>query len=204
MTLPKCRLFLVAPASGNADLLADCFAAAVAAGDVASLLITDPGEPGLMQQTAKRLLPLAHAGDTAVLIENDHKLAKALGADGLEIDADIKALKDHRAAAGTDLAIGVNCGDDRHLAMEMAEAGADYIRISPFAPGPGDEPLITWWSQLFEIPSVTEEALTCEQITEAARLGADFVRPGDDMWTSAERATEIITKAMSAIEAARR
>ncbi|NNE22484.1 MAG: thiamine phosphate synthase, partial [Rhizobiales bacterium] len=102
--------------------MADCFAAAAAAGDVASLLITDPGEPGLMEATARRLLPLAQAGDTAVLIENDCKLALALGADGLEIDSDIKALKDHRATAGADLAIGVNCGADRHLAMEMAEA----------------------------------------------------------------------------------
>lgn len=202
MTLPKCRLFLVAPASGTADLLADCLAAAVAAGDVASLLITDQGEPGLMEQIARRLLPLAQAGDAAVLIENDYKLAQALGADGLEIDADVQVLKNHRAAAGADLAIGVNCGNDRHLAMEMAEAGADYVRISPFAAGPGDEPLIAWWSQLFEIPSVTDEALTSEQITEAVQLGADFVRPDDDMWTSASRATEIITQAMLAIEVA--
>ena len=125
MTLPNCRLFLVAPTSGSADLLADCLTAAIAAGDVASLLITDPGEPDLMAQTARRLLPLAQSGDTAVLIENDLKLAQALGADGLEIDPDIRSLKDYRASAGSDLAIGVNCGSDRHIAMEMAEAGAD-------------------------------------------------------------------------------
>ena len=203
MTLPNCRLFLVAPASENADLVADCFAAAVAAGDVASLLITDPGEPGQMEQTARRLLPLAHAGDTAVLIENDGKLALSLGADGLEIDADIKALKDLRSKLGTDLAIGVNCGAERHRAMEMAEAGADYVRISPFAPGPGDEPLIAWWSQLFEIPSVTEEALTADEITRAVQLGADFVRPDDAMWVSPQQATDIIAQAMLAIAAAR-
>ena len=195
MTLPNSRLFLVAPISGNIDLLADCIAAANAAGDIASLLITD-------SEVAGHLLPVAQSGDVAVLIENNSELALKLGADGIEVGADVRGYKDCRSLVGTGMAIGANCGADRHAAMEMAEAGADYVRISSFEPGPGDEQLIAWWSQLFEIPCVTAEALTSEQIADAARMGADFVRPADEMWSSPLQAKKIISQAMQAIEGA--
>lgn len=195
ITLPNSRLFLIAPGSGDPDLLADCFAAANAAGDVASLLISDPDIAG-------HLLPAAQSGDVAVLIQDNSELATRLGADGIEVNADVRSYKECRDRIGTDMAIGANCGTDRHAAMEMAEAGADYVRISSFEPGPDNEPLIAWWSQLFEIPCVTAEALTAEQITDAVRMRADFVRPDDEMWSSPAQATKIISEAMQAIETA--
>lgn len=202
MRLPKCRLFLVTPGSGDAGLLADCLSAALAAGDVASLLISDPTEIGSLRQIAERLVPLAQSGDAAVLIEDNCELANQLGADGVEIVADVSTLKASRTLLGPDMVIGADCQDDRHVAMELAEAGADYVRLSPYAPGPGDEPLIGWWSQLFEIPCVAADPLSADQISDIARLGADFIRPDDAMWTSPQMATEIVTNAMQELEAA--
>lgn len=204
MTSPNCRLFLVAPGSGDAGVLAECLSAALAAGDIASILVTQSSDTGPLQQIAKRLLPIAQSGDAAVLIEHDVGLAKQLRADGIEVAADLHTYKAARASLGTDMVIGANCASDRHRAMELAEAGADYVRLAPFAPGPGDEPVISWWSQLFQIPSVTSDPLLGEDMTRAAHLGADFVRPDDAMWSSPAEATKVIASSMQAIAAARR
>ena len=39
-----------------------------------------------------------------------------------------------RRLMGPDAMIGVTCHDSRHLAMEAAEAGADYVAFGAFFP----------------------------------------------------------------------
>ena len=198
MTSPNCRLFLVAPGARDAGLLAECLSAAMAAGDIASVLITG-SDAADIRITASRFLPLAHAGDVAVLLENNCDLARDIGADGIEIDSGPAEFKANRAVLGSDAIIGCHCATDRHLAMELAEAGADYVRISATEKGPADEFLLHWWSQLFEVPCVTAEPLDSSAIAAAVSMGADFVRPRDEMWVSPAAAEQTIAAAMQAI-----
>ena len=156
-----------------------------------------------MELIAERLLPIAQSGNAAVLLQNDYDLAWQLKADGVEIPAHLQLYRSARSSLGDKLAIGVYCAGNRHSAMELAEAGVDYVRLDPFAPGPGDESVLGWWSELFEIPIATAGPLQAEEIARAARLGADFVRPCDDMWASERAATRIIGESMTAIEEAR-
>ena len=50
--------------------------------------------------------------------------------------------------------VGVTCHDSRHLAMEAAEAGADYVAFGAFFPTKTKEPkteadieLLRWWAR---------------------------------------------------------
>ncbi len=199
MTLPNCRLFLVTPGSGDSNLMAECMSAALDAGDIASLVVSQAADAGQTEVIARTLIPIAHSGDVAVLIENNIDLALRLNADGVEILAELPAYKSARSRLGQHAAIGANCVSNRHIAMELAEAGADYVRFDPFAQGPGDEALIDWWSQLFEIPCVAGVPLEAADIAKAAKLGADFVRPSDRMWTSPRSAADLINDSMKAI-----
>ena len=137
-----------------------------------------------------------------MLLDANDRLAIELNADGVEVPPDLKSYKVCRASLGDNMAVGVNCAEDRHMAMELAEAGADYVRISATANGPGDEPLIAWWAQLFEVPCVAAGPLEPSLMSSAVRMGADFVQPADDMWLSPQSATQTIEQAMQAIGAA--
>ncbi len=199
MTLPNCRLFLVAPGSGDPIQLRSCLEAAFEAGDIASLLIT--AEAG-KSENARMLTPVAQDGDVAVLIANNADLAIELKADGVEVIGQTAAYRDARAVLGSDHIVGAECGANRHLAMELADAGADYIRLDAFAAGPGDDCLGHWWAEVFEVPCVAGLPLSAEDITQAAAFGVEFIRPADEMWQSPEMARAIVEQAMAAITGA--
>jgi thiamine-phosphate pyrophosphorylase len=184
MRLPKCRLFLVVPAGIDPQLGRKLAAAALAAGDVATLLV--PAGPQQLE-FAKLLKPLSHAHDTALLLEGDPVHTRELGLDGVHIEADASAYAQARAIIGHEAIVGADCGPSRHLAMTMGELGADYIGFSGLIPAK-EGTLIGWWSELFEVPCV---ALDPAGETDARIFladGADFIRPADDMWQDLDTA----------------
>lgn len=182
MTPPQPRLFLVAPAQDVATIRA-CLEAACAVGDVASLLL--PANFG------QDIVRMAQAKGIAVMILNDSRRAARLGADGAQIDAAPEDYAQARAALGRDAFIGAYCASSRHLAMEMAEAGADYLAIAQTAPGPG-EPLLGWCADMLEIPCVAFDPVEPDDIPALLRQRPDFIRPPDRMWASPEAAREIV------------
>ncbi len=75
--------------------------------------------------------------------------------------------------------------------MEAAEAGADYIAFAQKSQAAG-EPLIQWWQDIFEIPSVAFDPVEPEDLATLLPQNPDFIRPSDAMWTDAASATSII------------
>ena len=49
-------------------------------------------------------------------------------------------MREARAAVGPDAIVGVTCHDSRHLAIDAAEAGADYVAFGAFFPTTTKEP----------------------------------------------------------------
>jgi len=181
------RLFLVAPELPAARL-ADCLAAACSAGDVASLVVP----PSL----AKGIVPLAQAKGVAVLTTGDPRNAARFGCDGIHIDATEVSVADARASVGQDRIVGAFAGASRHFAMEAAEAGADYIAFAQTRHPPGGEPIIAWWSDLFEIPCVAFDPAEPGDLDILLPQNPDFIRPSDAMWDSPAEARRIIAALM--------
>lgn len=134
---------------------------------------------------ARKLIAEAQKRNIAALITSSLEDATKLNTDGIhlpwsrDIVPQFKTLK-QTAPAGT--IIGVDAGRSRHDAMEVAEAGADYVAFG-VPPHVEDREraaerqldLISWWSEVFEIPSVAFDVDDADAAHHLALAGADFV-----------------------------
>ncbi|MCF8478986.1 MAG: thiamine phosphate synthase [Rhodospirillum sp.] len=190
-----CRLYLITPPRlDNLPAFAESLKGALDAGDVACLQIRlkDVADD-VIRRVADVLLPLCHAKDIAVLMNDRPDLAKKTGCDGVHIGQEDMPYKKARALLGPDALIGVTCHDSRHLAMIAGEDGADYVAFGAFfptetkeAPTQADTDLLRWWSEVMLIPSVAIGGLTVENCREVVETGTDFLAVSSGVWTHPE------------------
>jgi thiamine-phosphate pyrophosphorylase len=185
--MPIPRLFLVAPQNAATDLW-PCIDAACAEGDVASIV--------LPPELARTLTRDVQAKGVAVLTTGDPRNAARFGCDGLHIEASRQAFDEARSSAGKDRIVGAYCNASRHLAMDMAEAGADYVAFSQNAYAVGGEPIIAWWSSLFETPCVAFDPVEPSELDILLPQNPDFIRPSDAMWLHPEGARRTVSTLM--------
>ena len=142
---------------------------------------------------AEPLQRLCAAHDVAFIVNDDIKLAKRLGADGVHLGQGDGDPREARALLGPSAQIGVTCHDRRHLAMEAGEAGADYVAFGAFFPTATkethhrpDPSILSWWSRLFELPCVAIGGITPENGRVLVEAGADFLAVCGAVWNHPE------------------
>jgi thiamine-phosphate pyrophosphorylase len=159
--------------------------AALDAAPVASVLVRSAGGAALDAEIARSLVSLVQAKGIATLVLSDPAQAASLKADGVHVpwDRDIVAqFKNARRWAPAGTIVGADAGRTRHDAMELGEAGADYIAFG-IPPHVEDRAraaerqleLVAWWTELFEIPCVAVDVATAEHAARLVEAGADFV-----------------------------
>lgn len=196
MSDQPCRLYLITPPRFEPKAFADTLKTALDAGDVACLQLRlkgeneAPPEADAIRRATEALMPLAQARDVAFLINDRPDLAAELGADGTHIGQTDMAYAEARKLLGPDRIIGVTCHASRHLAMEAGEAGADYVAFGAFYKTDTKEPIsraepdiLTWWSELFELPCVAIGGITPENAAPLVRAGADFLAVSSGVWS---------------------
>jgi thiamine-phosphate pyrophosphorylase len=171
----------MAPAHLPADRALACALAAAAEGDVASIVVPD----AILSEVVR---PLQEKG-IAVLRAADH--GETRGADGVHI-ADAGLVRDVRKQLGPRHILGCNGGASRHAAMQAGEDGADYVALSQSGRAVG-EPIIAWWSALFEIPCVAYDPVDPGDLDILLPQNPDFIRPLETMWDSAEEARRTVS-----------
>jgi len=185
-----CRLYLITPSRID-DLAAfgRTLAGALDAGDVAALQLRLKGAgEDIIAAAADVILPICHARDVAVILNDDARLAASLGCDGVHIGQD-----DGPVAAARKLMprgmIGVSCRDSRHLGMEAAEAGADYVAFGAFYPtNTHDTPyrpepqLLTIWQETMQTPCVAIGGVKVDNCRPLVAAGADFIAMVTGVW----------------------
>ncbi len=146
----------------------------------AALLLTDLDD--VPRDAIRQIVEAARRQNLAILLEDHVDLAKACDADGVHIKADSGGLSEARRLLGDTKSIGASCGLSRHEAMEIAEAGADYVAFGQImGRGPRDDDalaeMIRWWDELFEVPCVAwlSEDATKEDASRLVRAGADYL-----------------------------
>ncbi len=193
----ECRLYLITPPIiEDIDAFISQLESALEGGDVASLQIRLKSFDGVsasdehIENVTKRVLPIAHAHDVAVLINDRPDLAVKLGADGVHIGQGDVSFKQARETVGDDAIIGVTCHDSRHLGMEAGEAGADYVAFGAFYPTSTKDPkakaeleTLTWWQQFIELPCVAIGGITVENAKPLVEAGADFIAVSSGVWS---------------------
>jgi len=198
-----CRLYLTTPpelVSGGIRLrdFLDRLAPAFEATDAACLLIAAPAETGddALGAIAKPLIEMAQRQDIAALLPARAELAKRLGADGVHLDlrgADtataLGLYRDARRVLGGDAIVGALLPAERHAAMELAEAGADYIGFDSAADAASE--LIAWWAEVMTVPCVAFGVGDPETARRLAGQGADFIAIEPKAWLSVDPAPHL-------------
>lgn len=187
-----CRLYLITPPA-IADLAAfgHALAQALDAGDVAALQIRLKDVPDEVIAAAVDVLaPIAHARGVAVVLNDRPDLAARLGCDGVHVGQSDAPYEQARRIMGRDAMIGVTCHDSRHLAMEAAEAGADYVAFGAFYPTTTkdaltrpDPEILTIWQETMETPCVAIGGITADNAAPLAAAGADFLAVSAGVWS---------------------
>ena len=187
------QLYLITPPRIDAGF-AETLAAALDAGPVAALQIRlKDHSPDEVRKLAPPLIRLAQDRGVAVILNDDPELADALGCDGVHIGQQDGTVKAARAVMGKDCTVGVTCHDSRHLAMTAGEAGADYVAFGAFfptatkdAPTHADVSILTWWTELFELPCVAIGGITVDNAAPLVEAGADFLAVSAGVWNHAD------------------
>jgi len=186
----SCRLYLVTPERLEPATFADQLAAALDGGDVASVQLRLKNvSDDAIKRACEVLVPIATSRDVAFLLNDRPDLVVACGCDGVHVGQSDMPYAEARRRVGADRIVGVTCHDSRHLAMEAAEAGADYVAFGAFYPTqtkPSNyrpEPeLLQWWSEFMTVPSVAIGGITPANCVPLVKAGADFICVVSAVW----------------------
>jgi thiamine-phosphate pyrophosphorylase len=134
-------------------------------------------------------MPIAQNADIAFILNDRPDLAARFGCDGVHVGQQDASYAEARAALGPDRIVGVTCHASRHLAIEAAEAGADYVAFGAFFPTAtkeakvrADVDLLTWWSELMVVPAVAIGGITVHNAAPLVAAGADFLAVSSGIW----------------------
>jgi thiamine-phosphate pyrophosphorylase len=186
----SCRLYLVTPERLEPAAFADQLAAALDGGDVASVQLRLKNvDDDAIKRACEILVPIATSRDVAFLLNDRPDLVAACGCDGVHVGQTDMPYAEARKKVGPDRIVGVTCHDSRHLAMEAAEAGADYVAFGAFYPTqtkPSNyrptPDLLEWWSEFMTVPSVAIGGITPANCAPLVKAGADFICVVSAVW----------------------
>ena len=184
-----CRLYLISPPRLSAANFLGPLKEALKGGDVASfqLRLKNVSDDEI-RRTVDILRPVVQANGTAFILNDRPDLAAELGCDGAHIGQEDARYEAARAAL-PDGIVGVTCHDSRHLAMDAAEAGADYVAFGAFFPTQTKEPktqaspeILQWWSEMMVVPCVAIGGITIANARALVEAGADFLAVSAGVW----------------------
>lgn len=185
-----CRLYLITPPHLDAAAFSLPLSQALAAGDVAAVqLRLKDASDGEIRAAARVLKPIVQTHGAVFLLNDRPDLAAELGCDGVHIGQSDAPYADARRLMGEERIVGVTCHNSRHLAIEAAEAGADYVAFGAFFPSAtkdtqhrADLELLRWWADLMTVPCVAIGGITPENCAPLVEAGADFLAVSASVW----------------------
>jgi len=205
------RLYLVTPAALDPKDFRDPLAAALDAGDVAAvqLRLKDVDDDAI-RRACDALRPVAQQRDVAFILNDRPDLAAETGCDGVHVGQQDMPYAEARALMGLDRIVGVTCHASRDLAMEAAEAGADYVAFGAFfstttkvSGHHAELEILEWWAEIMTVPCVAIGGITPANCGPLVAAGADFLAVVSAVWNAPEGPASAVKAFAQAIAAAR-
>lgn len=178
------RLMLVTPPVADAEAMAFRLMQAFAGGDVAAVLLRlSEGDERSRIDRVKRLAGPVQASNVALVVEGTALVATRGGADGVHLTQGPEAVAEARSSLKNERIIGAGSLRARHDAMDIGEAGVDYVMFGDPRPD-GSVPSLaavvertSWWAEIFETPCVAY-APDADSVAALVETGAEFVALG--------------------------
>ncbi|MFC5385637.1 thiamine phosphate synthase [Aquamicrobium segne] len=174
----RCRLVLIAMPGTQDDQLA----AALAGGDVASVLLPQGDmDEVAFQRSVEKLAPLAQAAGAAAILAGDSRVVGRIKADGIHIEGKRPELADAIERVQERMVVGCGGVKTRDEALELGEEGPDYLFFGRFGydtdanPHPRNLNLGAWWAEMVEIPCIVMGGNDVASVVDVAATGAEFV-----------------------------
>ena len=189
------RLFLITPPIADARAFAPLLEAAMAAGDVACVLIrTAASDESSAKAVFRALAPIVQRRDAACLVADDPRRAARVEADGVHVTSIGEGLDDALDAFRSRKIVGVGGLKGRDDAMAAGESGVDYLMFGGPDEVQSQEAIlerVAWWAEIFNVPCVGY-AVAPAQAGEVARAGAEFVALCDGLWDDHARIAAVL------------
>ncbi|WP_206452821.1 thiamine phosphate synthase [Aurantimonas marina] len=201
------RLVLLTTALGDAGA-EDAMRAALAGGDVASVIIDPAGrDSASFQRFAEGLVPIIQAAGAAAIIADDSRCAGRVGADGIHLSAgDLRALDEAVERYSPKVIVGASGFEARHDALEAGERLPDYLFFGRFGGDVADLPhdknleMAEWWAEIVEIPCIVMAGRSVEGVGAAVETGAEFVALSGAVFDKPQDAGAVVARANAIID----
>ena len=147
------------------------------------------------QATALQALCVGHG--VPLLINDDARLAQAVGAAGVHIGEDDGGVAAARALLGPTALIGASCYDEPALARDAVAAGASYVAFGAFFPSRSKAtsrratPELLRQSAALGVPRVAIGGLTPDNVGPVIAAGADLVAVISSVFEAADPASAL-------------
>jgi thiamine-phosphate pyrophosphorylase len=135
----------------------------------------------LRHEHASALQALCLQAGVPLIVNDDVRLAKAIGAAGAHLGEDDGDIAAARALLGADAIIGSSCYDQLRLAESAVAAGADYVAFGAFFPTRSKtatrhaEPRLLGEAAALGMPRVAIGGITPDNARSLVEAGADLV-----------------------------
>ncbi len=145
---------------------------------------------------ARNLQSVCAAARVPLLINDDARLAKRVGATGVHLGQSDGSAAEARRLLGDNAIIGITCHADLALAKTALEAGADYLAFGRFftsttkpdAPAAATDILAE--ARRFNLPVTAIGGITTENGEQLIRAGADLLAVVGGLFGGSPEATE--------------
>jgi thiamine-phosphate pyrophosphorylase len=179
------RLYLITPPAFDLAEFAPLLAQALDAGDVACVqLRLKEVDDDTIRRAADALRPIVQDREVAFIMNDRPDLALQTGCDGVHVGQEDVSYVAARQILGLGRIVGVTCYNSRHLAIEAADAGADYVAFGGFFRSStkdtrriaGNDPeILRWWSETMTVPCCAIGGITPQNCGVLVAAGADFL-----------------------------
>ncbi len=186
----RTKLYLITPPKLDLAIFPSILERTFDAGDVAciQLRLKDSIEDDI-RQAINILKPIAQDRGIAFLLNDDPLMAAETACDGVHIGQEDATYFDAREAVGQNAIVGVTCHASRHLGMEAAEKGADYVAFGAFFETKTKIPkhyanfeILKWWCEDMTVPAIAIGGITLNNCRPLISTGVDFLAISSGIW----------------------
>ena len=151
-------------------------------------------EDDFIISASKKLMSICKKYNVPFILNDRLDLSNKMNADGVHLGESDGSILEARKLLGTKAIIGASCYNSKHLAMEAAEKGADYVAFGAFFETTTKQPkskaelsIVEDWVYISQIPCVAIggiNALNCHGLVNAR---VDFIAVIGCIWNNEEQ-----------------